>query len=296
MTQQVAFIGLGNMGGPMAINVAKKGFSVIAFDLSEQALAKVAAEGVGTTKDPHEAVKSADFVITMLPSGPIVESVMIDDQKLLDSISAKALVIDCSTVAPQNSKRVAKAAAERGIPFVDAPVSGGTAGAAAGTLAFMCGGPVEDFERAKTVLQTMGTNIFHAGDHGAGSVAKICNNMMLAIHMIGTAETLQMGINNGLDPKVLSEIMLKSSGCNWSLEKYNPVPGVQENVPSSKGYEGGFMTNLMIKDLGLAMETAKYSESAVPMGALAQSLYYTFKRGAEGRGTEDFSAILKLFK
>lgn len=296
MAQHVAFIGLGNMGGPMAINVAKKGFAVTAFDLSEQALAKVKAEGCGITSDPHQAVKNADFVITMLPSGPIVESVMIDDQKLLDSIPVTALVIDCSTVAPQNSRRVAKAAGERGIHFVDAPVSGGTAGAAAGTLAFMCGGPVEDFERAKTVLQTMGTNIFHAGDHGAGSVAKICNNMMLAIHMIGTAETLQMGINNGLDPKVLSEIMLKSSGNNWSLEKYNPVPGVMENVPSSKGYQGGFMTNLMIKDLGLAMETAKHSESAVPMGSLAQSLFYMFKHGGEGRGTEDFSAILKLFK
>src|SRR5690606_4021463 len=133
--------------------------------------------------------------------------------------------------------------------------------------------------RGKTVLQAMGVNIFHAGDHGAGSVAKICNNMLLAIHMAGTAEALQMGINNGLDPKVLSEIMLKSSGCNWSLEKYNPVPGVMETVPASKGYQGGFMLNLMLKDLGLAMDTAKYSESAVPMGSMAQSLYYMFKHG-----------------
>ncbi|MGD9660859.1 MAG: 3-hydroxyisobutyrate dehydrogenase [Porticoccaceae bacterium] len=296
MAQKVAFIGLGNMGGPMAINLAKKGFAVTAFDLSAPALEKVKAEGCSITSDPHEAVKDADFVVTMLPSGPIVEAVMIDDQKLLDSIPTTALVIDCSTVAPQNSRRVAKAAAERNVHFIDAPVSGGTAAAAAGTLAFMCGGSAEDFERGKTVLQAMGVNIFHAGDHGAGSVAKICNNMLLAIHMAGTAEALQMGINNGLDPKVLSEIMLKSSGCNWSLEKYNPVPGVMENVPASKDYQGGFMLNLMLKDLGLAMDTAKYSESAVPMGSMAQSLYYMFKHGDSERGAQDFSQILKLFQ
>lgn len=296
MAQQVAFIGLGNMGGPMAINLAKKGFAVTAFDLSAAALEKVKAEGCNITSDPHEAVKSADFVVTMLPSGPIVEAVMIDAQKLLDSIPASALIVDCSTVAPQNSKRVAKAAAERGIHFVDAPVSGGTAGAAAGTLAFMCGGPVEDFERAKTVLEAMGTNIFHAGDHGAGSVAKICNNMLLAIHMAGTAEALAMGINNGLDPKVLSNIMLKSSGSNWSLEKYNPVPGVMDTVPASKGYQGGFMLNLMLKDLGLAMDTAKSSDSVVPMGSLAQNLYNLFKHGEQERGGQDFSQIIKLFQ
>ncbi|MCK9504144.1 MAG: 3-hydroxyisobutyrate dehydrogenase [Porticoccaceae bacterium] len=296
MAQKVAFIGLGNMGGPMAINLVKKGFAVTAFDLSAPALEKVKAEGCNTTSNPHEAVKDADFVVTMLPSGPIVEAVMIDDQKLLDSIPVTALVIDCSTVAPQNSRRVAKAASERNIHFIDAPVSGGTAAAAAGTLAFMCGGSGEDFERGKVVLQAMGVNIFHAGDHGAGSVAKICNNMLLAIHMAGTAEALQMGINNGLDPKVLSEIMLKSSGCNWSLEKYNPVPGVMENVPASKDYQGGFMLNLMLKDLGLAMDTAKYSESAVPMGSMAQSLYYMFKHGDSERGGQDFSQILKLFQ
>lgn len=292
---QVAFIGLGNMGGPMAANLAKKGFAVTAFDLSEVALAKAKEAGCATTSDPHQAVHGADFVVTMLPSGPIVQAVMIG-QKLLDSIPKTALVIDCSTVASDDSKKIASAATERNLHFIDAPVSGGTGAATAGTLAFMCGGDEADVERAKTVLNAMGTNVFHAGGHGAGSVAKICNNMLLAVHMIGTAEALQMGVNNGLDPTKLSEIMLKSSGCNWSLEKYNPYPGVMDNVPASKGYEGGFMVNLMLKDLGLALETAKVSDSSVPMGALAQSLYSMLKHTEKDQGFKDFSSILKMFQ
>lgn len=295
MSKKVAFIGLGNMGGPMAANLAKKGFDVTAFDLSEAALQNAKEAGCGTTSDPKEAVQGADFVVTMLPSGPIVELVMVK-QGLLDAIPASALIIDCSTVSPDDSRKIARAAGERGLHFIDAPVSGGTAAATAGTLAFMCGGSAEDFERGKEVLEAMGVNIFHAGDHGAGSVAKVCNNMLLAIHMAGTAEALQMGINNGLDPKVLSEIMLKSSGCNWSLEKYNPVPGVMENVPASKGYQGGFMVNLMLKDLGLAMEAANSSKSSTPMGAMAQSLFNMYRNGGEDRGTMDFSSIIKLFE
>ena len=292
---QVAFIGLGNMGGPMAANLAQKGVSVTAFDLAEAALQKAKEAGCETTTDPHAAVKNADFVVTMLPSGPVVQAVMIG-QQLLDSIPADALIIDCSTVAAEDSRIIADAAKERNLHFIDAPVSGGTAAAAAGTLAFMCGGDEADVERAKTVLNAMGTNVFHAGGHGAGSVAKICNNMLLAVHMIGTAEALQMGVNNGLDPKKLSEIMLKSSGSNWSLEKYNPYPGVMDNVPAGKGYEGGFMVNLMLKDLGLALETAKTSDSAVPMGSLAQSLYSMLKHIDKDQGIKDFSSILKMFQ
>ena len=296
MSKRVAFIGLGNMGGPMAANVAKKGFDVFTFDLSEAALKHAAEAGCKTTRDPKEAVANADFVVTMLPNGKIVESLLIDDTKLLDFIPKNALIIDCSTVAPENSRRVAKEAVARGLRFVDAPVSGGTAGAAAGTLAFMCGGDDADFEAAKTVLSTMGQNIFHAGAHGAGSVAKICNNMLLAVHMIGTAEALQLGVNNGLDPKVLSNIMLKSSGANWSLEKYNPFPGVLENVPASREYTGGFMVNLMLKDLGLALESARASGSPVPMGSLANSLYTVHKHGDQERGALDFSSIQQLFQ
>jgi 3-hydroxyisobutyrate dehydrogenase len=296
MSKRVAFIGLGNMGGPMAANVAKKGFDVVAFDLSDVALKHAAEAGCKTTQDPREAVVGADFVVTMLPNGKIVEALMIDDTKLLDSISKTALIIDCSTVAPQNSRRVAQEATARGIRFVDAPVSGGTAAAAAGTLAFMCGGAAADFEAAKEVLNTMGANIFHAGDHGAGSVAKICNNMLLAIHMIGTAEAIGLGVKNGLDPKVLSEIMLKSSGANWSLEKYNPFPGVLPNVPASRDYQGGFLVKLMRKDLGLAMEAARASKSDVPMGALADAVYEKFQAADGQRADLDFSSIMKMFQ
>lgn len=296
MSKRVAFIGLGNMGGPMAANIVKGGFEVFAFDLSTNALTQAQSAGCQVTHDPREAVAGADFVVTMLPNGAIVEALLIDDTALLDSIPKTALLIDCSTVAPQNSRRVAQEAGRRGIRSIDAPVSGGTAAAAAGTLAFMCGGAAADVEAAKAVLATMGANIFHAGDHGAGSVAKICNNMLLAVHMIGTAEALQLGINNGLDPKVLSEIMLKSSGGNWSLEKYNPVPGVLPDVPASRDYQGGFVVNLMLKDLGLALEAARGSSSAVPMGSLANSLYTVHKHGASDDGALDFSSILRLFQ
>lgn len=284
------------MGGPMAGNLVKAGYKVNAFDLAEPAKKHAQELGCAIAATPADAVQGADFVITMLPSGPIVESVMIDKDALLDKIAKGALVIDCSTVGPENSRRVAAEAVKRGIRFVDAPVSGGTAGAAAGTLAFMCGGPADDFSAAKAVLDHMGTNIFHAGDYGAGSVAKICNNMLLAIHMIGTAEALQLGINNGLDPKVLSGIMLKSSGANWSLEKYNPVPGVMETVPASKDYSGGFMVKLMQKDLGLAATAARLSNSSIPFGALASNLYAVHAKSGKAVADLDFSSIIKLFE
>ena len=296
MAQTVAFIGLGNMGGPMAGNLVKAGYKVNAFDLAEPAKKHAQELGCSISNTPAEAVQGADFIVTMLPSGPIVESVMIDKDALLDKINKGALVIDCSTVGPENSRRVAAEATKRGVRFVDAPVSGGTAGAAAGTLAFMCGGPAEDFAAAKVVLEKMGSNIFHAGDYGAGSVAKICNNMLLAIHMIGTAEALQLGINNGLDPKVLSGIMLKSSGANWSLEKYNPVPGVMESVPASKDYSGGFMVKLMQKDLGLANTAARLSNSSIPFGALASNLFAVHAKSGKEVVDLDFSSIIKLFE
>lgn len=299
MAQKAAFVGLGNMGGGMAVNLVKAGFEVHAFDLSPDALKHAVDGGCQAAATAIEAVDGADFVITMLPNGAIVESVMIDGDKLLDHIHSDALIVDCSTVAPQNSRRVAEEAAKRGLSFVDAPVSGGVAAAAAGTLAFMCGGPEADVERAGQVLNAMGNNVFRAGDHGAGSVAKICNNMLLAIHMAGTAEALQLGIDNGLDPKALSEIMLKSSGCNWSLEKYNPCPGVMEGVPSSNDYQGGFMVKLMQKDLGLAAQAANGSQSYTPMGELAAELYARHSEGSQADGRSnadvDFASIMQLF-
>lgn len=293
----VAFIGLGNMGGGMAANLAKKGFTVRAFDLMPEHLTQAEKDGCVAFKSAQEAVKQCDAVVSMLPNGSIVESVYIDKDKLFDAMPKNTLVLDCSTVAPQNSQRLAKVGRDKGMRVVDAPVSGGVAAAAAGTLAFMCGGTEADVDAARDILAAMGSNIFRAGDSGAGQVAKICNNMLLAIHMAGTAEALQLGVDNGLDPKVLSEIMLKSSGCNWSLEKYNPYPGVQENSAASRGYTGGFMVDLMLKDLGLAMQASLASASSIPMGAAARNLFSLHKHsGGEDKGKMDFSSIQQLYK
>lgn len=294
----VAFIGLGNMGGGMAPNLVKAGFDVHAFDLSAEALAEAKDHGCTIYNSANEAVKGADFIVSMLPNGAIVEALYIDNaDALLDAIATTALIIDCSTVAASSSKRLAQAAAAKGIAAIDAPVSGGVAAAAAGTLAFMCGGEQAAFDAAKPVLAAMGSNIFRAGDAGAGQIAKICNNMLLAVHMTGTAEALQLGVDNGLDPKILSDIILKSSGCNWSIEKYNPYPGVMEGVPASKGYEGGFMVDLMLKDLGLAQQAALASQSATPMGAAARNLFNLHKHsGPEDKGGKDFSSVLEMFK
>jgi len=293
--QKVAFIGLGNMGGPMAANLVKAGFEVHVFDLVPAVVEAAVAAGAIAHAGAEDAVGGVDFVVSMLPSGAIVESLYIDDTRLLDYIDTRTLVIDCSTVAPENSRRLAAEAANRGICAIDAPVSGGIAAAAAGTLAFMCGGSEEAVASARPVLSAMGSNIFRAGDSGAGQVAKICNNMLLAVHMIGTAEALQLGVNNGLDPAVLSEIMQKSSGNNWSLEKYNPWPGVMENSAASRGYQGGFMVKLMQKDLGLAMAAAQASRSHTPMGALANALYGIHGNTADGNPDLDFASIQRLF-
>ncbi len=291
---QVAFIGLGNMGGGMAANLVKAGFEVRAFDLSPAALSSAVEAGCTACDSAADAVGSADYVVSMLPNGAIVESIYIDKDNLLDVIPQSALVMDCSTISAQSSRRLAKEAQARGIPCIDAPVSGGVAAAAQGTLAFMCGGSGKDFEAARPVLSAMGTKIFRAGDSGAGQVAKMCNNMLLAVHMTGTAESLQLGVDNGLDPAVLSEIMLNSSGANWSLEKYNPYPGVMENVPAANNYEGGFMNMLMLKDLGLALDAATSSKSSVPMGSLARSLYAL--HAGKGNELRDFSSIIEQFK
>ena len=291
---KVAFIGLGNMGGPMAINLVKAGHNVTAFDLSAAALAQVKAEGAAVAATAAEAVTGAEFVISMLPAGKHVLGLYLGEQGIAGNISKEALVIDCSTIDADSARKVGAGLSAQGIAFIDAPVSGGVGGAKAGTLTFIVGGDAVHFERAKTVLGNMGKNLFHAGDVGAGQVAKICNNMLLSILMVGTSEALQMGVDNGLDPKVLSEIMLKSSGRNWTLELYNPCPDVMPNVPSSNGYQGGFMVDLMAKDLGLALEAAMQSNSSTPMGALARSLYVAHQRA--GNGKLDFSSIFKLFE
>ncbi|MBB5017696.1 3-hydroxyisobutyrate dehydrogenase [Chitinivorax tropicus] len=292
--QTIAFIGLGHMGGPMALNLLKAGFSLQVFDLMPASLAAAQAAGARVTASAMEAVQGADIVITMLPASQHVESLYLGDGALLGAVPAGALLIDCSTIATQTAQRVAKAAEARGLEMIDAPVSGGTAGAAAGTLTFIVGGSATALERARPVLEKMGRNIFHAGEHGAGQTAKICNNMLLAIHMIGTAEALNLGVSLGLDPKVLSDIIQKSSGRNWSTEVYNPWPGVMDGVPASRGYEGGFGADLMLKDLGLAMEAALQGKAATPLGAAARSLYHL--HSLAGQGGLDFSSILNLLQ
>lgn len=292
MTMSVGFIGLGNMGGPMAGNLVKAGFSVKVFDLVPELMASV--EGAQAAASGAGAAQDVDILISMLPAGRHVQSLYLGDDGLIQQLADNTLIIDCSTIDPSSAQAVAAAAAERGIGMIDAPVSGGTGGAIAGTLTFIVGGAENDLERARPVLEAMGANIFHAGDAGAGQVAKICNNMLLSVLMAGTAEALALGVDNGLDPKVLSEIMRVSSGGNWSLNVYNPYPGVMEGVPSSNGYSGGFLVDLMRKDLGLAMETAQASGSSVPFGSLAQSLYQ-MHRASNDAGGLDFSSIQKMY-
>jgi 3-hydroxyisobutyrate dehydrogenase len=289
----IAFFGLGHMGGPMATNLLNAGHALTVFDLQPALVEALAAAGAMAVKSPRDAVADADIVISMLPSGQAVSSLYLGEQGVLDSIPPGALIIDCSTIDAATAKKVAAAAQASGRRMIDAPVSGGVAGAAAATLTFICGGPADDVARAEPVLLQMGKKVFRAGDHGAGQTAKLCNNMLLAIHMIGTCEALQLGVDHGLDPAVLSEIMLASSGRNWSLELYNPWPGVMEKVPASRQYAGGFAVNLMNKDLGLALEAALASGSSTPMGSLAKSLYAV--HGSKGNGGLDFSSIQTLF-
>lgn len=292
MSAKVAFIGLGNMGGPMAANLVKAGFEVTVFDLVAELMHNV--QGATPGESAAAAVAGADVVVSMLPAGRHVRGVYLGEEGLLAQLGDETLIIDCSTIDPASAQAVASAAAERGLSMLDAPVSGGTGGAIAGTLTFIVGGESAAFERARPVLEAMGSNIFHAGDAGAGQTAKICNNMLLSILMAGTAEALALGVDNGLDPAVLSEIMKVSSGGNWALNVYNPYPGVMENVPSSNGYQGGFLVDLMRKDLGLALETAQATGSSIPLGTLAQNLYQ-MHRSINDAGALDFSSIQYLY-
>ncbi len=292
---QIAFIGLGNMGAPMALNLLKAGHSLSVYDLSATAMDKLASAGARCASSAADAVVEAEVVISMLPASRHVEALYFGAKNspgILGLIADDALVLDCSTIAPQTAIQLASAAAERGLSLLDAPVSGGTAGAAAGTLTFMVGGLLNDLERARPILSAMGKNIFHAGSYGAGQTAKICNNMLLGILMAGTAEALALGVANGLDAHVLSDIMRQSSGRNWALELYNPCPGVMDNVPASRGYSGGFGVDLMLKDLGLAAESARTVQAAVPLGELARNLYALHSQ--QGAGALDFSSIYSL--
>ena len=254
----------------------------------------LAEKGARCASSALEAIEGAEVILSMLPAGKHVAGLYLGENGLIAKAAKGTLILDCSTIDAETARQVGAAAEAAGLAMLDAPVSGGVKAAQAGTLAFMCGGSEAGFMRAEKILSGMGKKIFHAGDHGAGQIAKMCNNMLLAVHMIGTAEALQLGMNNGLDAGVLSEIMKNSSGDNWSLQNYNPVPGVMPGTPASNDYQPGFMAQLMLKDLGLAMENSLKTQSAVPMGAMARSLYASF--AGKGNSQRDFSAIIEMMQ
>ena len=290
--KKIGFIGLGNMGLPMANNISKAGIEVNAFDLSEKALIHAENLGMSIKQDSKGVLEDIDALITMLPNGSSVEKIFLEDN-LLEVINKRTLIIESSTISPEISKKISTIAKNYGISMLDAPVSGGVKGAELGNLTFIVGGSQADLEKGLSLFEIMGDKIFYAGESGSGQIAKLCNNMLLAVHMCGTAETLALGVNNGLDPVVLSEIMKNSSGGNWSLEKYNPYPGVMETAPASENYSGGFLNSLMLKDLKLASELALGSKSTTPMGKLAMQLYEEMMD--DGFGTLDFSSIQKKY-
>ena len=286
--KKVGFIGLGNMGLPMANNILKAGIEVNAFDLSTDAMQKADELGMITKSYASEVIENIDALITMLPNDTAVENIYLKED-LIGKISKNTIVIESSTINPEISKKVSKKATDMNISMLDAPVSGGVKGAELGTLTFIVGGDEANLKKATPLFEIMGDKTFYAGQSGSGQIAKLCNNMLLAIHMCGTGETIAMGVNNGLDPAILSEIMKNSSGGNWSLEKYNPFPGVMKEAPASKNYSGGFLNSLMLKDLNLTEELANQSNSNTPMGRLARDLYEELNnQGFEGL---DFSSI-----
>ncbi|MCL7713835.1 3-hydroxyisobutyrate dehydrogenase [Stenotrophomonas mori] len=289
---RIAFIGLGNMGAPMAANLLQHGHTLQVFDLSTDAIATAVAAGATATGSAAAAVVGAEIVISMLPASRHVEQLYLGEEGLLPRIADGALVIDCSTIAPDSARRVAAAADARGLAMIDAPVSGGTAGAAAGTLTFIVGGADDALERARPVLAAMGRNIFHMGQAGAGQVAKLCNNMALGVIMAATAEAIALGVAQGLDAGALSRMMAVSTGRSWATEVCNPWPGVLENAPAARGYQGGFGNDLMLKDLGLAAEAAVAAGTPVPLGELARNLYAM--NSQLGNGGLDFSSVVKL--
>jgi 3-hydroxyisobutyrate dehydrogenase len=291
---KIAFIGLGNMGGPMARNLVKAGHTLTVFDVVKANVDALVAVGATAAGSARHAAAQGELVITMLPSSPHVKSVYLGDEGVLVGAAAGTTLIDSSTIDPATASEVAAAALARGFAMADAPVSGGTGGAEAATLTFMVGADPALFEQIKPVLAHMGKNIVHCGGAGTGQVAKICNNMLLGISMVGVAEAMNLGVALGIDPKVLAGIINTSSGRCWSSDTYNPYPGVLPNAPASRGYTGGFGADLMLKDLGLATDAAKQAKQSVVLGATAQQLYQLLS--SQGGGGQDFSAIINLLR
>jgi 3-hydroxyisobutyrate dehydrogenase len=288
---KIAFIGLGNMGEPMAANLVKAGHAVAGFDLVGARRAAAAVMGVPIAEGPREAVAGADVVLTMLPDGKHVLSCWAD---LLPATASGVLVIDCSTIDVESAKRAHEAGAAADVLTLDAPVSGGVVGANAGTLTFMCGGSPEAFGRAKPILENMGKRVAHCGGAGAGQAAKICNNMILGATMIVTCEAFALAEKLGLSAQALFDVASTSSGQSWSLTTYCPVPGPVPASPANRGYRPGFAASLMLKDLWLAQEAAASVGAAIPLGAEAAQLYAQF--AAAGHGGDDFSGIINFLR
>ncbi|MFC3226611.1 3-hydroxyisobutyrate dehydrogenase [Marinibaculum pumilum] len=292
---KIGFIGTGNMGGPMAVNLVKAGHEVTAFDLSPALLEPVTEAGGRAAGSIAEAVSGAEIVVSMLPAGKHVRSVYEDAGGVLASAGAGTLLIDSSTIDVDSARAVSAAAAKAGLAMVDAPVSGGVAAAAGGSLTFMVGGPAEAFARAEPVLQAMGKTIVHAGDAGAGQAAKICNNMILGISMIAVSEAFALAEKLGLDHQKLFDISSKASGQCWSMTSYCPVPGPVPTSPANRDYKPGFTAAMMLKDLRLAHEAAAAAGAATPLGRHAEDLYTQYAEG-EGQGAVDFSGIIKMIR
>ena len=289
---KIAFIGLGNMGGPMAANLAKAGHDVTATDLSIGAIDRAVEAGCKRGETVADAVKDADIVVTMLPAGAHVRSVYTESYGVIENAKKGALFIDSSTIDVDSARAVSAVASEKGFAMVDAPVSGGVAAATAGTLTFMVGGESDAFERAKPALENMGKNIFHAGAAGNGQVAKICNNMLLGISMIGTCEAFNLAEKLGLDAQTFFDISSTASGQSWSMTSYCPAPGPVPAAPSNRDYQPGFAAAMMLKDMRLAQEAAHKAKAATPLGAQSEALYALME--SAGKDDLDFSGVMKL--
>ncbi len=290
----IGFIGLGKMGGPMAANLVAAGHRVVGFDLVPAALEAAVGRGVTAVASAREAAAAAPVVITMLPAGAQVREVYTGENGIIEAAPPGALLIDCSTIDVATARAVHQAAAAAGRAMLDAPVSGGVAGAAAGTLTFMAGGAEPAFARARPILEAMGRTIVHAGGPGNGQAAKLCNNMILGISMIAVAEAFALGEKLGLDPKTFFDITSRASGSCWAMLNHLPVPGIVETAAANRDFKPGFATAMMVKDMGLSQEAAGQVGAATPLGAVAAALYDEF--AASGHGELDYSAIIQMIR
>lgn len=290
--KNIGFVGLGNMGGHMATNLMKKGHKLHVFDISKPACDNLKAKGAQVYSNTSELALKSDFVITMLPNNDIVAKSY--EEMTANGVNKDTIFIDSSTIDPNLVKQLQKMISCKGARFIDAPVSGGVPGAEQATLTFMVGGTNEEYNAVKSVLECMGKRITHCGDYGMGQAAKLCNNMMLGISMIGVSEAMNLAIRLGLNPQTFAEIINSSTGRCWASEVYNPVPGVTPTAPANNDYKGGFSTDLITKDLGLASGVATASNTPIPLGAMAHQIYRTLK--AHGLGNKDFSVVYDFMK